>query len=247
MVIEGAMEKINLILIHGGPGLDDSYFYPYLDQLKDEYDVSSYTVGSTIQSSYSFEKLCQELDHFISSIAGPIILLGHSFGANICMNMSEYSWARIDRLILCNWVHDNAWIELYFSNCPQALDVPESYNLKESLLELKGFYFKDEDKGRDVIEGINFNYDLSDAISSYVLSCDESSILELHSDKIISISCSNDSIISEKYILRACNTFGITNYSFNGLSHFPFVDDCNVFCKKINHIIKENYEYLIKK
>ena len=67
--------KKKLVLIHGGPGMDSSYFFPFLTPLGEHFEVITYdqTRGSNIKMT----DLMTQLENIISSLSdSEVYLLG---------------------------------------------------------------------------------------------------------------------------------------------------------------------------
>ena len=98
------------LLMHGGSGLDHTYFRPWLDTLSDQVQLIYYDqLGqgrSTRPESYegiSMSTWADEADALRDSLGfNRIILLGHSFGGFIAQEYALRHGDHLDGLILCD-------------------------------------------------------------------------------------------------------------------------------------------------
>jgi proline iminopeptidase len=99
-----------MLLMHGGSGLDHTYFRPWLDTLSDQVQLIYYDqLGqgrSTRPESYegiSMGTWADEADALRASLGHErIILLGHSFGGFIAQEYALRHGEHLDGLILCD-------------------------------------------------------------------------------------------------------------------------------------------------
>ena len=99
-----------MLLMHGGSGLDHTYFRPWLDTLSDQVQLIYYDqLGqgrSTRPQSYkgiSMSTWADEADALRASLGHErIILLGHSFGGFIAQEYALRHGEHLDGLILCD-------------------------------------------------------------------------------------------------------------------------------------------------
>ena len=99
-----------MLLMHGGSGLDHTYFRPWLDTLSDQVQLIYYDqLGqgrSTRPESYediSMSTWADEADALRASLGfDRIILLGHSFGGFIAQEYALRHSDHLDGLILCD-------------------------------------------------------------------------------------------------------------------------------------------------
>lgn len=217
-----------LLLLHGGPGFDDSYFYPFFNELKSDFKIISYTLGSNA-IGVDLEALVNELDDFISNIeCDELIVYAHSFAPIVLSGVSELSWKKIDRAILSNWVIDNKWIQKFYNSYPETLDFKWT-NLRQQSLNLLDYYFINQKRGREVFEKIAYNDDVYLGTQNIYENLDISESLARYSNKIVSISSSEDKITTQSYIKASCTDINVLNYNVEGAGHFPFIDNWTEF------------------
>jgi len=231
-------EKPALILLHGGPGFDESYFYPFLNPLKDNYILHSYTLGSS-SKDYTFKSLISELESVIAGIdKNEIYILAHSFSSILTLNLSEKTLHKITKIILSNWIYNSEWIENFYENYPEERNYLSQSMRDDSFHYLK-YYFNDQEKGRDVLSKIKFNDNLQKTVGDYYLESSHEKNLGLFHSKIFSISSDFDKITTKNYILTGAQKFNLKNFNIEDSSHFPFVDTPNDFLHLVRHIFKK--------
>lgn len=226
------MKTQKLLLVHGGPGLDDSYFYPYLNKLKFSFDMHSYTIGE-MSHECSFEALIQELEHKIDDLDNSdLYLLGHSFGAALILSQNKKTIGKVKHIFLSNWIYDSAWIDEYFKNFPEERN-KKLMTLKEGFISRIDQYFVDSCIGKHVLDKIQYRDTLFSKISPIFSNLDLKPKVKTFSKKITSISSDGDKITSQKYIDEICRTLEIPNNYIKNAGHFPFVEQSENFCEII--------------
>lgn len=230
------MNKKNLLLIHGGPGLDDSYFFPFLSPLEEFYNLISYRIGSRCKD-YSLDSLVHELENVINKIDGDNLnVLAHSFASVILLNSKDKVLNRFSNLILSNWIYNTEWIDIFHKKYPEAAET-EGNSLKEDMLKQVDYYFCDINLGTKVLNQISF----SDEIYQQSLACyehlDLSLRVEKHLNKITSVCSEFDKIVPSEYISMITNRLNIKNYLIPNAGHFPFAEQPEIYLNNLKHII----------
>ncbi|MBD65035.1 MAG: hypothetical protein CME62_07495 [Halobacteriovoraceae bacterium] len=227
--------KPTFLLIHGGPGFDQSYFYPYMNFLKRYFELHSYNLGS-ILTKYSLEGLVAELGDHISQFkrnSKKVYLFAHSFSSILTLKLNQDILNKVDKIILSNWVYDHKWISIFYKQFPQYKGL--SFNsLKEMTLFYNSVYFENTVDGAKVLERIKYNDKLQKSVAGVYtkeLSLDVS--LQLNSHKIISISADKDKITPDTYIQIANLKYKLEKIRIDNSSHFPFIDQPKVFEEKL--------------
>ncbi|MBL7852070.1 MAG: alpha/beta fold hydrolase [Cyclobacteriaceae bacterium] len=99
-----------IILIHGGPGMDHSYFLPYMDALSDQYKLIYYDSRGMGRSSididstrFSFKLLVDDIEALRKELKlSKVTVLGHSWGGLLAMNYAIQYPDHLKSLILLN-------------------------------------------------------------------------------------------------------------------------------------------------
>lgn len=121
-----------MLLMHGGSGLDHTYFRPWLDTLSDQVQLIYYDqLGqgrSTRPQSYediSMDTWADEADALRAQLGHErIILFGHSFGSFIAQNYALRHGDHLDGLILCDGAPVLDYADVIMANA-QSRGTPE--------------------------------------------------------------------------------------------------------------------------
>jgi proline iminopeptidase len=104
-----------LVIIHGGPVLDHSYFLPHFEALSAHYQLVFYDQRASGRSLSKVDTASMKLDVFADDIEGirkalnvdKINLFGHSWGGLLAMKYAIKYNQHIDQLILANSIAPN--------------------------------------------------------------------------------------------------------------------------------------------
>lgn len=105
-----AFGKEPLVVVHGGPLLDHSYFLPYLNELGKHYQLIFYDQRACGLSSAAVDTTRMNLEAFIDDIEllrkelgfEKINLMGHSWGGLLAMKYAIKYTDKLDKLVLSN-------------------------------------------------------------------------------------------------------------------------------------------------
>ncbi len=97
-----------LIVLHGGPGMDGSYFHPFIDPLGETFKIINYDQRASGKSSGISDTLKLTADQFVEDIEGlrkafgieKIHLMGHSWGGQLAMRYAIKYPDQLHTLIL---------------------------------------------------------------------------------------------------------------------------------------------------
>lgn len=103
------VEKPTLVLLHGGPGCDHSYFKPWLLPLTDQVQLllvdhrGNGRSGRVDERTYTIEQMADDLEALRHHLGlGPIMVLGHSFGGMVAQVYALRHPRSVSKLILSN-------------------------------------------------------------------------------------------------------------------------------------------------
>jgi len=112
-----------LLVIHGGPVLDHSYFLPHLENLAKDYQLIFYDQRACGRSSIEIDSATMNMAGFVEDIEQirqklgieKLNILGHSWGGLVAMEYAVAHNDKLDHLILANsmapssadWQKDN--------------------------------------------------------------------------------------------------------------------------------------------
>ncbi len=103
------VEKPTLVLLHGGPGCDHTYFKPWLTPLSEQVQLllvdhrGNGRSGRVDQRTYTIEQMADDLEALRHHLGlGQITVLGHSFGGMVAQVYALRYPASLYKLILSN-------------------------------------------------------------------------------------------------------------------------------------------------
>ncbi len=103
------VDKPTLVLLHGGPGCDHSYFKPWLSPLADQAQLvfvdhrGNGRSGRVDQTTYTIEQMADDLEALRHHLGlGRIAVLGHSFGGMVAQVYALRHPQSLSKLILSN-------------------------------------------------------------------------------------------------------------------------------------------------
>lgn len=99
-----------ILVIHGGPGLDHTYFLPQMEGLAKNHELIFYDQRASGKSSAKLDSTQISMDIFVDDIEAirqgfqleKINILGHSFGGILAMKYAMKYPEKVDKLILSN-------------------------------------------------------------------------------------------------------------------------------------------------
>lgn len=225
-----------LLFLHGGPGLDHSYFTPYFGGPEAPYEAVFYTQGFSGKPGTT--GLIAELHGFVEKFLDrPLFLFAHSFGAALALEyIRRHDEKNLSGLILCAWIHDKQnWLDDYcrrFAISPRDLKNKEPKDDAEfkavTLAASDRYYFSEgfSREGTQLWESVRFNSALYNAISREFFD-DFSAADVVRSLRLPSLSIAgvNDQIVGIEHVRRGCALNAkIKSVEIGGVGHFPFVE-----------------------
>jgi len=99
-----------ILIIHGGPGLDHTYFFPQMEGLAKDHTLIFYDQRASGKSAANLDSTQISIDIFVDDIEAiregfqleQINILGHSFGGILAMKYAMKYPEKMDKLILSN-------------------------------------------------------------------------------------------------------------------------------------------------
>lgn len=201
-----------ILCLHGGFGLDSSYFLPYFEPLAEDFNLYFYTQGTS--NVLSVDGLINELMHARRAVGeGKVFLLAHSAGAALLFECLKRHSFPLDGLILMSWIYDMEWLQRYFKRFPPSADEEdEQYEsdeqFKRAMLRIADRYFLPlyVEEGKRVLSQIHYNVTLYDIFSKSMASTyDAKQVIEKLSFPILSIVGSEDQITDVDYVRAGVN------------------------------------------
>jgi len=103
--------KATLIFLHGGPGFKD-YLSPFFADLKDSFRCTFYDQHRG--PNVTLEDLILQLDEFVSSSQGRVVLVGHSWGGVLGVEYASRRPEKVSGLVLmCTGLSHVQWFDEY--------------------------------------------------------------------------------------------------------------------------------------
>lgn len=227
-----------IIFLHGGPGMDDSYFRPYFTDLEKDFFCAYYTQGDG--GDFSLKGLLAELDLVRQKICGKnekVVLLGHSFGGTLALEyIRKHGEKNILALVALGWNYNTA-LRLQFMRAtdkaeetPQ-LELPLDYDdaqYKQDMIHAVDLYFTRDkrDEGLRLFKNCQFNAALSHKIHhEFLHRYDGIGALKNISVPTLCLYGEEDKIITPKYIRHGLKLNPrILGHEIYEVGHFPFVE-----------------------
>lgn len=247
-----------LILVHGGPGMDDSYFFPYLDSLVGICDIWHYTQST--EDSADMPLLVKELKTVIDSSENykSTIILGHSFGGALVLEyIKQHGIKDISKLILMGPVYDTEWTELFANENKEFLksyeaktqEEEEYYSqldsntqLKQSTIDYAPLYFHQDsiEEGKKVLNKVKYYGRINnDLFSGYLSQFDLKDVIKEELPTTMVIAGETDKVVLSSYQKRVCQfNPNIFYKEVDNAGHFPFIDGNEQTINLINDFIK---------
>lgn len=239
----------SVVAIHGGPGMDCSYFRPYLDGL-----CSAFCTRFLDLKGSSVEGFLGQINDFISALPPrPVVLLGHSFGAALTIDYISRFPSKVAMAILIAPIYDTKWIEIFSSRFSAreedlrrriALAKPQDDNasFREETISYVDLYFNKDyiATGRQILARISYNKKVYDTVTDgYTSSLDLRERLHHLPVPSLFIAGEDDYVVPASYVKEGANlTAKSTLKIVRGAGHFPFVERPQEVVKTISDFIQ---------
>ncbi len=226
--------KKKLLCVHGGPGMDYSYFRPYLDSLEkfEDLAVVYYKCGSILNEGTFISQL-EELKSVIGYLeenSQSIYLLGHSFGSALVIECLRYKFSKIKGVILCSWIFSSTFRN-YMDFVKLSEYTDEQY--KSDTISSASSYFSNNflEEGKSVLEKVTYSGRLfNDLEAEYLSKFNLAENLKSIFIPILSIAGVEDTVVPINHIIegkKLCKN--ITHINFKKSKHFPFIEENALF------------------
>ena len=229
------MEKI--LVLHGGPGLDSSYIKPIFERNLEQYDILApdFNDKASIKLTYQLSKISNYFNE--SSIT-----ICHSFGSLLFLKFLDNFKPKLSsnyKIVFSNWIYDYNWLDLFDKKNPKVIANAPTSCLKDQMLYYSSLYFETEklNVGKKILNKINYSDDVNNSIYNQIKDFDSLATLFKYSEYITSLHCDNERIISPTYINDVCKKYNISNTFLDSSSHFPFIDNEDIYFKTLKELI----------
>ncbi len=242
-------ETPEILMVHGGPGFDDSYFFPYLNALKSTCNLRSYRQ----KRAANLSELCVELSGKVREASKPIYLLGHSWG---CMLIIE-SVRRVPLplnvkgLVLISCAFDNSMNEEFEKmkshwklRPTEESSAGEDEKFRKSCLELVELFFTKESasEGERLFRRISYSAEsLSKFFDEYLANFDLKPVIAGVKVPVLNIYGEEDYRIPASHSSKLQNLNPlIQNVAVPEAGHFPFVEQGDFVCSSIRRFLESS-------
>jgi len=249
------------LLLHGGPGMDGSYFFPYLHPLSKTLRLHGLDLrgsGKSLHLSerpHTMQKIIADIRTFITANnLEDCILLGHSFGGFAALEYALAYPTDISRLIIVASAAHQGFIRDCTKNArrfPKVMMAQREFaesektseHLKQLCLESLPLYFSPgfEQTATDLLNDIQFGGEVySDIQKHYLSTFDLRKKLETISQQSLVIAAEHDLVLPPKYSEELASLLPNAHYTLmENTAHFPFVEAPEKFCTLIENWMKK--------
>ncbi|OFZ78448.1 MAG: hypothetical protein A2583_13855 [Bdellovibrionales bacterium RIFOXYD1_FULL_53_11] len=249
-----------LLCLHGGPGMDGSYFMSYLNDLKYECQHELVFYRQHQNGETTMPGLVDELHSVISKLKGiRVVLLGHSFGSALALEYIKKHGEKspLAGLVLVSWLYDNHFFdaakqrheELYNEIAEQTKDITKQFKKRadDHLLRLittantpAYFGVLKEVEGRNVLGKIQYNARAyKDLLQNYLKDFDLKGVLKSLTLPTLSITGRSDCIIDCEYVKKGADLNPKIKHEVLPGGHFPFIESSRDFINNMSIFLKE--------
>lgn len=238
-----------IILLHGGPGMDPSYFKGYVERLSIFGELITYSHGQL--KINSIDSLVDELNLILSFFGDRLLhLVGHSFGGTLALEtLSRNPVKNLKSLVLVSHVHAVGWADrsrkrntdqyLVWERTATPIECgqqDEAYRLQ--MLAGVNLYFSgaNRDEGIRLFTNSRFDENLRSAISrDYLHSLDLTPKLRDICIPMLVIAGSDDAIVDIEHTSAVADLVCSADFcAIPGARHFPMVENPEMFIEIVS-------------
>lgn len=246
-------------MLHGGPGMDSSYFRPFLDPLGKElalFFIDARGCGQSERldpSQYTMNGMVEDIERLrVAERQEKIILLGHSFGGFVALHYSLRFADRVKGLILVSTAADTSFsaeLQKSIERFPDVVEAQQRYlrsprtddDFKRFLRENIPVNFVDPERchAHEIIERIRPSavcferMKLTDLKRYSVLH----RLQEIHVPALV-IAGEGDLVVPSVYTKKLADGLaGSTFFTIPNAGHFPFIENQPAFIKIVEEWI----------
>lgn len=234
---------VTIVCLHGGPGLDDSYFFPYLDAASSYTELFSYS-----QSGKTFQALVQELKNKLSSLGNaPLFLLGHSFGSFVVGGLlRDHKVANLKGVIFSNGITNFEFLKDYYQAFPEEVEADDELetddDYRNNTLRLTHQYFAAThlEQGREVLSKVRYDVKAFLGVSGDAIEQDLTQVWQNRDFPLLMLSGNEDDVVQPSYNSRLIEALRPEQtHEFQGAGHFPFVEKTEEFHQVVGNFVKK--------
>lgn len=258
-----------LIIIHGGPGLNQEYFKPHLDPLTKKFKLVYYDQRACGQStvplpdSLSLAFFIDDIEAIRKSLGvEKVNLLAHSWGAMLAVNYGIKYPQHVEKMILSNPIALNLEYQAASMKMLQSkttkqdsidratIIASEAFKTKQvsSVEALMKIVFRASFNDRAKIDALDIhlpaNYfaatnALYQGLGKDLQSYDYYENIKAFSFPVLVLAGKADNIPQEAIERTANNVSRSTFIMFKQSGHFPFIEEQTLFVKQITRFLKK--------
>ena len=245
--------KMHLICLHGGPGLDASYFRSSLHCLEPDIEAIVYDQGCFVKNpQYKMDELVKELYLIYQSLREKtenIGLLAHSFGGLLALELLSRYHIKMPSIFV-SWIYDWEWLSLVNEKCkpedlvsyPISDEATCEEKMQNRLLTYIKMYFSESFKkeGENILRSIQCRPKWTDNLQEHYLQKADFKKFILSLDfPILSIAGKEDKVIYPEYYANIHLNKNIVHHFIEGVHHFPFIENPKSFRELAVQYIKQ--------
>jgi len=235
-----------ILCLHGGPGLDDSCFHPFLQPLCNKAAVVSYTQG--FSGADTFLGLVREFADVVKNFASSeLVILAHSFGAALLLQALAKGLIQSPKaVILSHWIFDQKIIMQHHLQNPvqenfSKFSIPQTdTQYRDNMLQSLPVFFSGEalPKGREVFLQMRYFSKIYQTVwKTGFADFDAKAVLPTLKIPVLSLASRNDWITPMAYVREGSALLPDPRFFLFEGGHFPWVEEPQKFCEVVADFI----------
>ena len=152
-----------ILVVHGGPGMDHSYFLPHLDELADSYQLIYFDQRAAGKSSFDLDSSQMSMEIMVEDMEAirqhfaldKVNILAHSWGGLLAMWYAKSHPEKLKRLMLVNTIAANKAYDAAAAENLQKRRNEEDVAAMQELMQSEAFKNQEEEAFLEVFK-LNF-------------------------------------------------------------------------------------------
>jgi pimeloyl-ACP methyl ester carboxylesterase len=225
-----------ILFLHGGPGMDPAYFFPYLESLSHKNHLITYRQG--FSGAVTLPGLIDELKTVLASSQKPLFIFAHSWGSSLILEyLRRHKINRLKGLIFCAWTYASDFGQAYkkillghrLEHKLKNLKWHTDEDYKKNLPKLKELYFHPStfDEAVQLCHRLQYNVALFNSINAtYTHDYDLRDVLKNLKVPVLSVVGTGDRVTPLKYVRQGVRLIRHAQHEeLDEASHFPFIEE----------------------
>lgn len=239
-----------ILFLHGGPGMDPAYFFPYLEPLSQKNQLTTYAQG--FSGAVTLPALINELKTVLALSKKPLFIFAHSWGSTLILEyLRRNKISRLKGLVFCAWTYAADFERSYKASLLDHLIEHKLKNLKwntnadykKNLPKLKELYFHPAyfDEAIQLCQRLEYNVALFNSIkSSHTPDYDLRDVLKNLKVPVLSLVGTQDRVTPPEYIRKGAKLIRhLQHEELDEASHFPFIEESGQIIKLVDKFISD--------